>query len=133
MIREFFYALRYAITNPGGRRPGDPRVFVSYQRKSTLGWPVLFKREWKEKHRIAAFLDTEQVDAAEQITAKVAHAISDSDAFVCFLGQKTLSSKWVQAEIKLAWEKGKPMVPVFQQDFQWPAETENSRSMCKRC
>jgi len=44
--------------------------------------------------------------------------------FVCLLSSSTLQSKWVQEEIRLAWENNKPMVPVFQESYSQPDPSE---------
>jgi hypothetical protein len=36
-----------------------------------------------------------------------------------------LQSKWVQEEIRLAWENNKPMVPVFQESYAQPDPSEH--------
>jgi hypothetical protein len=85
---------------------------------------VLFARELRDKHRILAFVDTQMVDSAVRFPAKVRAAVKDCDVFVCLLDEGTLSSEWVQEEIKTAWEAGKPMIPVFQESFvASPSET----------
>jgi antiphage defense system Thoeris ThsB-like protein len=42
--------------------------------------------------------------------------------FVCFVGERTLESRWVRDEITLAYQFGKPMIPVFQEGYVRPAE-----------
>jgi hypothetical protein len=52
---------------------------------------------------------------------EVVHRLSTvCDVFVCLLAATTLQSKWVQTEIKLAWESDRPMLPVFQESFTVP-------------
>jgi serine/threonine protein kinase len=118
--REFFFAFERALQNTSPRRSGAPRIFVSYRRNLSAGWAVLFARELNDKHNMIAFLDTQRVDSAVRIPAKVQAAIRDCDIFVCLLAKGTLGSTWVQEEIRLAWEAGKPMIPVFQESFVAP-------------
>jgi serine/threonine protein kinase len=119
-IREFFLHLKRASGQRASPRDGPPRIFISYQRDASAGWAVLFSRELEQKHGITAFVDTQRVDNAVQLPVKLSRAIKDCDIFVCFLSDKTLNSLWVREEIRLAWENNKPMVPVFQENFEPP-------------
>jgi serine/threonine protein kinase len=123
-VREFFLAFQFALAHPAGRRAGTPRVFVSYHRNLSAGWAVLFARELKDKHNISAFVDTQRVDSAVRVPAKIRQAIQDADIFVCLLAKNTLRSTWVQEEVRIAWESGKPMIPVFQESFDAPASSD---------
>lgn len=124
-VREFFVAFQYAATNAAGPGTGKCRIFISYQRDSSSGWAVLFARELAQKHDVVAFVDTERLDGAVRFPARLKSAIEDSDVFVCLLSATTLKSAWVQEEIRLAWENHKPMVPVFQESFSLPDQSES--------
>ena len=124
-VREFFLALQYAAANAAGPEAGKCRVFISYQRDSSSGWAVLFARELARKHDVIAFVDTERLDGAVRFPARLKSAIEDSDVFVCLLSATTLKSAWVQEEIRLACENHKPMVPVFQESFSLPDQSES--------
>jgi len=119
-VREFYLALRKSVSNPLPRRSGIPRVFISYRRSLSAGWAVLFARELNEKHKISAFVDTQRVDTAARVPAKILKAIQECDIFVCLLAKGTLRSAWVEEEIRLAWANNKPMIPVFQESFVPP-------------
>jgi serine/threonine protein kinase len=99
------------------RSTSAPTVFVSYQHEASAGWAVLLARELRDKHRIAAFVDTQRLDGAVQFPAKLARAIENCEVFVCLLAQTTLGSRWVREEIRLAHEFKRPMIPVFQESF----------------
>jgi serine/threonine protein kinase len=117
-VREFFSALKGAITNPS--ITGKLRIFVSYQRDPSSGWAAFFARELEEKHGISVYVDTQQVEGVGRFPVRLANAVKACDVFVCLLASTTLQSKWVQNEIKLAWESGRPMIPVFQESFTLP-------------
>jgi len=122
-VREFFLAFRHAATY-GKASSGKPRIFISYQRDSSSGWAVLFARELEQKHGVFAFVDTQRLDTAVRFPTRLKNAIEECDVFVCLLSASTLQSKWVQEEIRLAWESRKAMVPVFQESFSQPDASE---------
>lgn len=123
-VHEFFLALRYAATKPTSRSEGPARIFISYQRDSSSGWAAHFASELDRKHHIAAFVDAQRMDSAVRFPDRLKKAIQDCDVFVCLLSESTLRSKWVQEEIRLAWENQKPMVPVFQESYSQPDPSE---------
>jgi serine/threonine protein kinase len=123
-VREFFLALQYAVSNQANRSEGPARIFISYQRDLSSGWAAHFASELDRKHHIAAFVDTQRMDSAVRFPARLKKAIQDCDVFVCLLSGTTLESKWVQEEIRLAWENNKPMVPVFQESYSQPDPSE---------
>jgi serine/threonine-protein kinase len=124
-VREFFLALNQTVTNPSSHTDGRPRIFISYQRDPSSGWAVHFASELERKHRIVAFVDTQRLDSAVRFPTRLKNAIKDCDVFVCLLSGSTLQSKWVQEEIRLAWENNKPMVPVFQESYAQPDPSEH--------
>ena len=118
-IDEFARAFRDGVSHPA-RTGGVPSVFLSYKRDEASGWALLISRELKEKYGISVFVDTERRDGAGRFPLKLARAIESCDVFVCLLGSATLGSKWVLEEIRLAHERRKPMIPVFQEGYLAP-------------
>jgi serine/threonine protein kinase len=123
-VRDFFVGFKHAVTSPVAQATGRPRAFISYQRDSSSGWAVLFARELEQKHDVFAFVDTQRLDSAVRFPTRLKKAIEECDVFICLLSAETLKSKWVQEEIRLAWENRKPMVPVFQEAFSQPDASE---------
>jgi serine/threonine protein kinase len=123
-VRDFFFALQYAVSDQASRSEGPPRIFISYQRDPSSGWAAHFASELDSKHHIMAFVDTQRMDSAVRFPVRLKKAIQDCDVFVCLLSGSTLQSKWVQEEIRLAWENHKPMVPVFQESYSQPDPSE---------
>jgi serine/threonine protein kinase len=115
-VDAFARAFAGACSRRGGRST-NPTVFVSYQHEPSAGWAVLLARELKDKHRIAAFVDTQRLDGAMQFPEKLSRAIENCQVFVCLLAESTLASRWVREEIRLAHEFKRPMIPVFQESF----------------
>lgn len=102
-----------------GRSSDDrARIFLSYRRDASAGWAVLFARELHDKHTIEAFVDTERRDSAVHFPEKLKKAIFECDVFVCLLAGDTLDSPWVREEIRVAFEHGRPMIPVFQESYR---------------
>ena len=118
-VADFGEAFAAALT--GTRISGGvPQVFLSYQREGAAGWAQYFARELKDRHGVSVFVDVERRDGAGRFPARLARAIQECDVFVVLLGSSTLESKWVREEIKLAYEHGRPMVPVFQESWLPP-------------
>lgn len=118
---KFVQSLHSSFEDSGaGRAPGEPRVFISYQRDASAGWAVLFSRDLKDKYQVTAFVDTQRLDSAVRFPARLQQAIENCDVFVCFLAAPTLNSAWVKEEIRLAHQHNKPMVPVFQESYELP-------------
>jgi serine/threonine protein kinase len=124
-VREFFVTLQHTLDNSLSSTDGKPRIFISYQRDPSSGWAVHFASELERKHEITAFVDTRRVDSSAQFPTRLKNAIHDCDVFVCLLSNTTLQSKWVQEEIRLAFENGKPMIPVFQEGYSPPGPSEH--------
>jgi serine/threonine protein kinase len=118
-VAEFGKALVSALTGIRSST-GAPQIFLSYQREGASGWAQYFGRELKEKHGLSVFVDVERRDGAGQFPTRLARAIEECDVFVVLLGASTLESKWVREEIKLAYQHGRPMVPVFQESWVAP-------------
>lgn len=124
-VREFFLDLEHAVKNQSKRPDGKPKIFISYQRDPSSGWAVHFATELERRHQISAFVDTQRLDSAVRFPARLKSAIQDCDVFVCLLSGSTLQSKWVQEEIRLAWENNKLMIPVFQESYCQPDSSEH--------
>jgi serine/threonine protein kinase len=122
-VKEFFSALVEGAS--GKQKNAKPSVFISYQRGTSAGWAMLFRHNLEEKYEIDTYVDTQAVDQAAHFPERLANAIADCDMVICLLGEKTLESKWVREEIRIAHEHGKPMVPVFQEGFKHPLQDED--------
>ena len=117
----FAQALARARREPGRR--AAPKVFFSYQRESSAGFADLFQAKIQDQEGIDIYLDTTRRDGTGPFPARLAKIIQDCDVFVCFLAGSTLASRYVREEIRLAHQAGKPMIPVFHEDFN-PAPVE---------
>jgi serine/threonine protein kinase len=94
------------------------RIFISYQRQSStvLAWSIHSKLQ---DHGIDSFLDLESLDSG-RFKDHIFREIEDRDVFICLLGDNTLKSDWVNREIKHAHANSRPMIPIFQENFQRP-------------
>jgi hypothetical protein len=94
-------------------------VFLSYNRVDSAGWATLVERELKGQG-MTVFMDTGNELRAGEFSKQLVSHIDHCDVFVCLLAGRTLKSKWVREEIQVAHEKGKPMIPIFQESFKRP-------------
>jgi hypothetical protein len=115
-IGEFMLALKQSVET--GLSSADIRVFVSYSREPSAGWAVLFSRELKRQYGIYSFVDTENRDGGGRFDERIRRALSNSTVFVCLVAEGTLSSRWVQEEIRQAFNLRLPMIPVFHQTYR---------------
>jgi len=115
--------LKYAMQP--SRRRDKPTIFISYQRGTSSAWALHIGSQLEQKFGIASFVDTQRMDTVARFPLKLKKAIEDCDVFVCLLSETTLQSNWVQEEIKIAWENGKPMIPVFQESYTDPDNPES--------
>jgi serine/threonine protein kinase len=92
-------------------------VFISYRRKPSAMLANLIARELRERHRIEVYLDTERMDTAGDFPTRLTDAIRKSDVFICLVAEETFESNWVQREIETAHALHKPLVPVFQENY----------------
>ena len=118
---DFATAFRLALSATAASRAGPPSVFISYQRTVSSAWALLLKREMERERTFQVFVDAEQQDSSGQFPLKLQRRIQQCDVFICLLADSTLASDWVRREIQLAWETGKPMIPVFQESYRDPA------------
>ncbi|MCX7108779.1 MAG: protein kinase [Proteobacteria bacterium] len=113
-VGTFVLNLEKAITN---KNIGGPKIFISYYRTENAIHANYIRDKFNEKFGISAFVDTQCVGVAGQLTDQIKNQIESCDVFVCLLASQTLKSKWVNNEILIASEIGKPMIPVFQKGF----------------
>lgn len=69
---------------------------------------------------IIAFVDTRDIRSPGEFDKKLRKTIKDANAFVCLLADTTLSSQWVNREIRYAATLKKTLIPVFQHSFKKP-------------
>jgi serine/threonine protein kinase len=119
-IDQFAGALTAALIRPA-RRADAAKLFFSYQRENMAGW-VNYFADRVRANGLSVFVDTHNIDSTGVVSEQVSQAIEDALVFVCFVGERTLESKWVRDEITLAYQFGKPMIPVFQEGYVRPAE-----------
>jgi serine/threonine protein kinase len=119
-IADFAAALSAALVRPA-RSADAAQLFFSYQRESMAGWVNYFSDRVRAGG-ISVFVDTHNRDGSGVFPEQLARAIEDCHVFVCFVGDKTLESRWVRDEIGLAYQYGKPMVPVFQENYVKPPD-----------
>ncbi len=120
-VLAFSDAFQSALTE---RRRDRPRVFLSYQRAASSGWAHHFRDKLEGVHLLSVFVDTLAQDGAPRIPDRLREEITGCDVFVCLLAPSTLASDWVRQEIRIAVESGKPMVPVFHEEFR-PDENQS--------
>ena len=113
-IGEFSRALKKAI----GGIDDSREVFLSYHRKVSAAWANLIAEKLRDKYGVSVFLDVTQIDGTGEFPDRIAEAIKACRVFVCLLGKRTLTSKWVKHEIMLAHQFGKPMISVRQEGFR---------------
>ncbi len=95
------------------------QAFISYRRQDSSSLATLLAMSLKQ-HRIDAFVDTRSIDGGGPFPDRLRRAIDEAEVFVCLLGETTLQSEWVREEIRYAHEKGKTMIPVFQERYHAP-------------
>jgi serine/threonine protein kinase len=116
-VIEFWRAFELALAER--RQVERPlRVFMSYQRESSAAWAILFARSLQERHGCSVFVDTQSRDGAPQIPERIRNEIAGCDVFACLLAPSTLASRWVRQEVQIAHDLGKPMVPIFHEDYR---------------
>lgn len=127
---EFAKAFRVALQPPEqpaeavATAPERPFLFISYHRLSSPYLPILLQQEL-EREGFEVFLDTQQRDTVGRFPRKIERAIDRCNVFICLLGAATLQSKWVNREIQHAIAKDKELLPVFQETFVPPEDSED--------
>ncbi len=119
-ISDFAAAFRSALAEPAENRSGPISVFISYQRAVSSLLAYTLKKEMEREHGFQVFVDAIQQDSTGQFPLNLQRRIQQCNVFVCLLAESTLSSDWVRREIQLAYENGKPMIPVFQESYRNP-------------
>ncbi len=96
-----------------------PKVtaFVSYSRKNSAMLATHIESQMTKRGLRGVFVDTRMTDGAGPFPERLHRAIEACKVFVCLLGETTLDSKWVLEEIRYAHELGKPMLPIFQENY----------------
>jgi hypothetical protein len=122
-VREFALAFQFCLKGERKNTGRQPEVFLSYRRDAAAGWAALFSRELQHRG-LSVFVDMQRRDNVIRFPALLKKAIEDCDVFVCILSANTLESTWVKEEVRLAWQFGKPMIPVLQEDFKFPEASE---------
>jgi phosphate transport system substrate-binding protein len=102
-------------------------AFISYRRRPSASLAQLLQEKLKNQHGIDAYVDTTRADSAHvQFPERLMQAIADSPTFVCLLGEGTLDSEWVRKEIQRAYDLKKFCVPVFQESYIPPAQSDDA-------
>lgn len=122
-VCEFSQAFRCAMSEKKDQGKTTPEVFFSYRRDTGTAWAALFSREL-ERQGISVFVDTQRRDNVVRFPAWLEDAIQNCDIFVCLLSEETLDSSWVQHEIQRAFALSKPMIPIIQESFRFPASDQ---------
>lgn len=118
-MHEFTLAFQKAMSEQRNQCEAMPEVFFSYRRDTGTAWAALFSSELK-RQGISVFVDMQRRDNVVRFPAWLESAIQNCDIFVCLLSEATLDSTWVQHEIQTAYNLGKPMIPIIQEDFKFP-------------
>ena len=119
-LASFVEELERALSGSSVVVRASPSVFFSYKRAGGAGWAVHFAEKLKQQHGIDVFVDMQRVDSAQPFPQRIDRASKNADVFVCLLGSDTLSSDWVQREIRAAYSRHKPMLPVFEESYEKP-------------
>jgi serine/threonine protein kinase len=122
---EFLQALREGMANPESKAGTKPSVFISYRRDESAMAARVLATALESKYGLYVFLDTERVDSAAPFPEELERAVRKADVFICMLAKKTLSSAWVNDEIRIACDLQKPMIPVFQESFPEVKSSQN--------
>jgi serine/threonine protein kinase len=123
-VEHFARALRKAF-GTGHVAGTEPMVFISYDRELSGGWARFFADRLKLSHGIKVFMDTTGLDRAGRFPPRLRRAIEECDVFICFLAGRSLHSKWVSEEIRIAHELKKTMIPIFQESFADPDQQDD--------
>ena len=105
--------------SPAARPPEASEVFISYARKDTARVAPLVAA--LEKDGIKVWIDVHGIDGATQWAAEIAEAMRHVRAVVLMGSAAAYASLYVQREVALAAEEGKPIVPVELEPAKIPA------------
>jgi hypothetical protein len=96
--------------------PDTIQVFISYRRVSSGTLPLLVA-EKLERQGFDVFVDVNRSDSAGPFPERLLREVEKRHVFICLLADDTLDSDWVMREIRHAVSLGKPMIPVFQEEW----------------
>lgn len=95
------------------------QIFVSYSRSDKAIIDELIKQLEAAGHVV--WVDREGIRGGEQWRLKIVEAIDHSHAFLLALSKNSIASDHVRAEIDLAKESKKPIIPIRLQPVEIPA------------
>jgi hypothetical protein len=95
------------------------QIFISYSRSDKATIDELIKQLEAAGHVV--WVDREGIRGGEQWRLKIVEAIENSHAFLLALSKNSIVSDHVRAEIDLAKESKKPIIPIRLQPVEIPA------------
>src|SRR5688572_20770920 len=102
------------------RNPMPCSVFFSYG--SSDRSTVTALAAGLEASDIQAWIDHQSIEAGSNWSAQIVTALERCNLVVVVLSQDSICSRYVQREVALALEAGKPLVPVYLTAVTLPAE-----------
>ncbi|HEV1287818.1 MAG TPA: toll/interleukin-1 receptor domain-containing protein [Bryobacteraceae bacterium] len=97
-----------------GGRPTQYRVFFSYSsRDRWIAQQCVSLIEGAGRRVIHAFLDEKDIDGGDPISETILKGIRQSDELVVLLSPSSKESKWVIAEMAMAFALRKRVVPIL--------------------
>lgn len=130
-------ALRAGAARPAVRRNGKPRVFISYSHSDADHAQRV--QRLLENHSVEVIIDAKNMTPGERITDFIRRSLSDSDAVVSIVSDRSLLSAWVAMETIQAlqrnnWAKDKQFIACYLDDgfFQDDYRLEATRRIDER-
>lgn len=130
-------ALRTGTALSAIRRNGKPRVFVSYNHSDADHAQRV--QRLLEKHAVDVIIDVQDMTPGERIPDFIRRSLSDSDAVVSIVSDRSLLSAWVAMETIQAlqsnnWMKDKQFIACYLDDgfFQDEYRLEATRRIDER-
>lgn len=99
-------------------------IFVSYSRKDSVFVGQL--TEGLRRAQLDVWIDWEDIPYSSNWWAEISQGIIGASAFVCILSNDYFSSETCLAELKLAEESNKRVIPVSFKDFDRRLNTSNA-------
>lgn len=96
--------------------PRFKKLFISYRRQESSAFALLLHDRLAQA-LFDPFIDLRGIDPGEKFQDRINEEIDASEVFVCLVGQTTLGSKYVMAEIDYALSKGMFAVPIWHNNF----------------
>ena len=90
------------------------RVFMAYSRRDGAYASQLYRA--LTSLNVEGFLDAADVAAGAVWDEAIKRAVRDADAVVVLLSENSLRSNFVMAEVGLAWDANKRIIPVIPPD-----------------